>query len=450
MHPGVNARQHSTEGHAVLDMVHIGAAADGEALPLQAGHILIGLQQGLHESRIPCHTMRRNHARGAEVEAGCLCRCLRRILAVLLVGHHRGAGIEAKFHIVHCNMIEIQGAGQIMGLRILHFDAETGAVGHAVREKHRQLPKLLQHFRILQGQLQYQQNGCKARILSGLRCGGMGRNAPDNDLVFTADLTLHSAEALDFRNGLLHRLALKRKALKTKHRLLGHRIQRHTGLQRKQAGHCGILRKTLRDSTLELSLLDIDEGELTVRREGHLRLRLLLIIIGNVFGAAFLIGAHDETDALLQRNAAFLNGTHGIEGAKQRSLVVRGASAVEAAVLLHYLEGLRHGPALSGRHHIGMGQDIQRPGQALIEVRRCHIVVVILHGKAIARTKCRAELQCLTGALAEGHSRLRLALYRGNGAEIRNILQKLCLMGIQPRIYLLIHDKSSFSAKPIG
>ncbi len=200
-------------------------------------------------------------------------------------------------------------------------------------------------------------------------------------------------------------------------------------------------------SSLELALLNVDQRELAVRREGHLRLRLLLIIVGNVFGAAFLIGAHDEANALLQRNAALLNGTHGIEGAEQRSLVVGGAAAIETAVLFYHLEGLGHGPTLSGRHHIGMRQDIQRTRQTLIEICCRHIVVIILHGKAVTRAERCTELQCLAGALAEGHSRRRLSLHRGNGAEIRDILQKLRLMGVQPRIYLLIHDKSSFGSR---
>ncbi len=207
----------------------------------------------------------------------------------------------------------------------------------------------------------------------------MGRCSPDNDLILPGSFALHLAKGFDFRNGLLHILARKRQSLKPKHCLLGHRIQCHAGLQRKKPGHSLVLREMLRERSLELSLLDVDEREFTIRRESHLRLRLLLIVVGNVFGTAFLIGAHDEPHALLQRNAAFLNGTHSIQRTKQRSLVIRSTSAIEASVLFHHLERLGYRPALAGRHHIGMGQNVQRTGQCRIEICRRHIVIIILH-----------------------------------------------------------------------
>ncbi len=60
-----------------------------------------------------------------------------------------------------------------MGLRILHFDAETGAVCHPVGEECRQPTELRQHFAVSQRLLQSQQHSGESRILTCFRCGGM-------------------------------------------------------------------------------------------------------------------------------------------------------------------------------------------------------------------------------------------------------------------------------------
>ena len=49
MHPVVGAGQSAAEGNTALDIMDIGAAADGQALTLQSSVLLVGLEQGLHQ-----------------------------------------------------------------------------------------------------------------------------------------------------------------------------------------------------------------------------------------------------------------------------------------------------------------------------------------------------------------------------------------------------------------
>lgn len=49
MHSGVNAREHSSEGYAILQVMDVCAATDTYGLAFEAGHILICAEQLLHE-----------------------------------------------------------------------------------------------------------------------------------------------------------------------------------------------------------------------------------------------------------------------------------------------------------------------------------------------------------------------------------------------------------------
>ena len=49
---GVEPGQGAAEGHAAGDVVDVGAAAGGQALPFQAGVLLVPLQQGLDERAV--------------------------------------------------------------------------------------------------------------------------------------------------------------------------------------------------------------------------------------------------------------------------------------------------------------------------------------------------------------------------------------------------------------
>ena len=153
MHAGVDAVENCAEGHAVFQFVNVGAAADGDAFAFFAGDRFVRGQKLLHKVRILWHNVGRNHARRRPVEAGVLGRLCRDIFAVFLIGHHRGAGVEGEFRVGRVDVIQVEGARQVVRVFIRHLDADAGAVGDPVGEELRNLAHGLLHFGRIERQL---------------------------------------------------------------------------------------------------------------------------------------------------------------------------------------------------------------------------------------------------------------------------------------------------------
>ena len=164
-----------------------------------------------------------------------------------------------------------------------------------------------------------------------------------------------------------------------------------------------------------VALLDVDDGEVGVGGEGIGGVGLLAVVVGDVLGAALLVGAQDHTHVGGEGQAQVPDGLHGQQGAHHGALVIADAPAVEHAVLFHTGVGIG-GPAGALPHHVQVAQDVE-PGLLVVEVGQTHVMVVVGGGEA----QLGAELQCLVqgggGAGAEGLAGLSLPLHALHGHQ---------------------------------
>ncbi len=169
MHAGVDAGKDGPEGDPVLDVMDIGPAADGNALTGQARDIRIGGKQCLHEIGVRRNDVGRNHAGRGPGEAGRFDGSRRPVFAVFLCGGNRSPGVKGEFHMCGIDMIEVQGAGQVVGFFVMKLDADAGSVGHPVGEEVRNLLHELQLLRLVQGQAGKQDDCGKACVAAAFR-----------------------------------------------------------------------------------------------------------------------------------------------------------------------------------------------------------------------------------------------------------------------------------------
>ena len=172
-------------------------------------------------------------------------------------------------------------------------------------------------------------------------------------------------------------------------------------------GGGGLRLPGLGEHRLVAALLDVDHRELPVGGEGAGGVGLLPIIILNVAGAALLVGAQQQPGVVLQGHAQVAHRLHGQQGGHGGALVVVGAPAVEHAVHLLRLVGLRYRPAGALPHHVQMAEDVQG-GVLVVEIHRAHIVVVVFGGEAQLSGQLQGLVQGGGGAGAEGHAGLGL------------------------------------------
>ena len=271
----------------------------------------------------------------------------------------------------------------------------------------------------------------------------MCRYTDDGDFIHTGLCALYAAELADLVHRRLCEVHIE--ALETKGRLLRNGIQCETCLERNETWKCSRLLHIFRNRATELTLLDIDERELCIRREGHLGLRLGRIVLRDIrTGTGLLVCTHDETYALLQFDTGLLQCTHRIQCAEKRSLIVGGATAIDTAILHDRLKRLRHRPALACRYDIGMCKDVERSRKCSIEICCTHITIIALNREAVLRGQLDTEVQCIEGTVTVWLSFLICTLYRIDRAEIDQILRILIDVLFDPLIYLLIHNSLSF------
>ena len=134
------------------------------------------------------------------------------------------------------------------------------------------------------------------------------------------------------------------------------------------------------------TFFNIDDREFRIWREAHLSRLLSLIVILEVGRSGFLIGSHDKPNALLQRIAQLLYGTHSIQCRKYRSLIITDSPSVNDAVLYKRLKRSGHLPALSCRHDVEMSENIQAMGQFRRKVGRSDIIIPVLGMETVALT----------------------------------------------------------------
>ena len=174
----------------------------------------------------------------------------------------------------------------------------------------------------------------------------------------------------------------------------------------------------------EPALFDVDERERRVGGEGQGRGLLPGEIVLQVTAPALLVRPQDQPHVLLEGDAQLLDGPHGVERAQRRTLVVGGPAPVGTPVLDLHGKGLGHLPAISGRDHVQMGEDVQMGLQFRVHVRCDDVVVVVLHRKSVAPDHVRGGGQALRRLPAKGHSGQRLPALTVDGHQPGQVLQQ--------------------------
>ena len=131
---GLKPGQGAAEGHAAGDVVDVGSAANGLAFALQAGVLLVPLQQGADEGAV------RGDVVGLfldalKFEAPGLERRLGHAAAVLLGGAQRGTAVKAALQPGLGNFQQGKGHRQLPGHRLRLGDAQGPALPVAVGEQ---------------------------------------------------------------------------------------------------------------------------------------------------------------------------------------------------------------------------------------------------------------------------------------------------------------------------
>ncbi len=115
------------------------------------------------------------------------------------------------------------------------------------------------------------------------------------------------------------------------------------------------------DMAKETALFNVDNRKVGVRRKGHGCFLLYAIVIRNIAGTAFLVGADDQPHIFGQRHAQIPDALHSPQGSHCRPLVVGSAAAIDFSVQNHRIKGGTDGPVVGHRHNIQMGQNVQLP-----------------------------------------------------------------------------------------
>lgn len=68
--------------------------------------------------------------------------------------------------------------------------------------------------------------------------------------------------------------------------------------------------------------------------------------MGNVAAATFFVGAPNQADVVFQRDVQLLQAAEGIECSHAGALIVRGAAAIDLAVLDDGIKGAGDRPAV--------------------------------------------------------------------------------------------------------
>ena len=164
-----------------------------------------------------------------------------------------------------------------------------------------------------------------------------------------------------------------------------------------------------------MSLLDVDDREVGIRGKGIGGVGLPGVVIGDVGGAALLIGTQDQPGVGAHGESQLPDRLHGQEGADHGALVVGDSSAIEHPVPLHAGIGIG-GPAGALAHHVQVAQDVQ-PGLLVVEVGKADIVVIVGDGKPQLLAEGQGLRKRGGGARAKGLAGFGLALHALNAHQ---------------------------------
>ena len=239
------------------------------------------------------------------------------------------------------------------------------------------------------------------------------------------------------------------------HQALGLRREHVDAEAAAELGHPGgggLRGPGLGEHRLIAALLGVDEGELRVGGEGIGGVGLPGVVVGDVAGAALLVGAHQQAGVAPEGDAQLLHGLHGQQDSGHGALVIVGAPAVEHAVHLLGRIGLRHCPAGALAHHVQVAENV-KGGLLVVEIGGAHVVIVVAGGKAQLFGQLQTLRQGGGGAGAEGHARQGLLPHAANAYQPGDGLHQLspALRGVKIGVdFFLVHGVIPPRSPPHG
>ena len=156
-----------------------------------------------------------------------------------------------------------------------------------------------------------------------------------------------------------------------------------------------------------------------------------------ILHAGLLVAAHVDGGVILQRNAQIFKNLQQVENGRQLALVVGGAPAHDAVLVLHRVVRLKV-PAITLGHHVAVEPDAQI-GLAFLQGKAHHAYAVIFGEEALFPAHFQSGVQHLAGAFAKGRAGQRLALYTLDIDHFNGIPDQ-CGPGLQNRFVDLFHQ----------
>ena len=261
--------------------------------------------------------------------------------------------------------------------------------------------------------------------------------ADNGDFVIAGLFNFHFALGGDIVENVL--IGVDIQAFEADHRFLGHRVEGDPGVEAQNPGQGFVFSTVFGEDALELSLFDVDDREVGIRREGHFCFRFRRVVMGDVVGAGFFVGAHDEAHPFLELYAVFFEGAHRVQSGDKGPLVITDAAAVEAAVFFDDVKGVGDRPAFAGGHDVGVAQNVEGSRQILVIIGSADVIVVVGDGEAVILRQFQGFIQALVRAVAERLAVFGFAFDRIDGTQRLDVGDHIRQMGIEPRIDCFVH-----------
>jgi len=425
----VDAREGAAEGDDVADALGVGAAADDHRLVLRITRdFLVGRRQRLHQRGIDRIEQRLFGLVDRELAVFILHPGAHQLEHLLGAHRDREADVDAALDdaVLHMDDAGVQGQGAV-------FIAALAA-HHAAVALQPDVAAVEIDERILQARLLQTDQQMADRIDAELRRAGMGGDARHTDddglrLFLNAEL---DAVVVEIVFQLLHAEAVLGD--------LGHagaadHVGHRAALDIQESGLWAAV------DALDHALLAVDAREIPVRREAEIHIALFGNVVSQALGAALLVGAHDQADALVQRRPHVAKDLQRDHAADHRALVIADAAAVDSAAVNRHLERIRV-PAfgLDRRPAVPVADDADQP-VAFAHLRVADVIVQVHSLDPVFFHHLQSRLQNIARSGSERRIRQRFTHDARIGNQLAELRQELVLVLLH--ICLCIHQHST-------
>ena len=424
--------------------MHIGAAADGDALALQAGVVLVDLQQFLHQLALFGNVVGRVHLLVFHGQTDGSVPGLEHLGQVLVIGTQRGAAVGKSQHAGLVHLEDVQGDGQLAGDVVFLRNASADTVEIAVRIHRVQTLDDLGAL-ALQRQCSQQLHQRGQRVVALVGSGSVG--------VQTLSVE-HHAVGVHFGKEVAARLfgnvvhhLVQVGGLQTQHLGLGRSgdyVELDAGIDPCNAGQNLFLFPGSGGICVQAALFDVDDGIVRIGRQRLGRNGIGGKVVGDVGRAALLVRTEDDLAVLAKGHVQLLQRTHGVEGSQRRALVIGSAAAVDLGLVFLHLQR-RTLPAVAGGDDVQVGKDAQL-GLVFVHVGGDDVIIMVYGGKAVLCEDLLRLGQHVGTVLAVGHAGQCVCTGGVDGDELLQVCKVFTLVGFCPGddALLYIHSDRSF------